>query len=213
MRVDQRTATIKVPRVHTRETLPDRQDWVEVHDFEKFTIDQTYGPEGVRQIAPPSTPNEFVIVLSGEVVADWDVGHVTLRRRDWMEVPPQGLKLTCLRGDGALFHSEVMRVCGEWNDINICTIFQYRPDRDLEMHYHDFHEYWIIFRGHFEGAFDEETHDFVPGEVLVIPAGHEHGTRRPAGETIEGIGFSTTRMGRCRQGHLHRDVDGDPVPL
>ena len=73
-------------------------------------------------------------------------------------------------------------------------------------------EYWFIFRGHFTAQLDEEEADFTPGLLLATRAGHEHGIAAPP-EVVEGVGFSTTLVGKKRPGHLHRAEHGDPVPF
>jgi mannose-6-phosphate isomerase-like protein (cupin superfamily) len=197
------------PEVYTGQTLNEAPPWVEIDSFENFSIDQTTTTDGTARLERSSSPAQLVIVLNGSVSATSSQGRVTLNRRDWMQVPNEGLTLSVIRTDGP-FQAELLTISGSWTDINVCTIFQYRPDRDLEMHFHDYNEYWFIFRGQFEGAFDGRTHTFAPGEILVVPAGAEHGTRRPLEGVIEGVGFSTSKIGRKRQGHLHRGPDGEP---
>jgi mannose-6-phosphate isomerase-like protein (cupin superfamily) len=197
------------PTVYTGQTLGEAPAWIEIDSFENFSIDQTTTSDGTARVERSTSPAQLVIVLNGSVSATSTQGRVTLNRRDWMQVPAEGLTLSVIRTDGP-FQAELLTISGTWTDVNVCTIFQYRPDRDLEMHFHDYNEYWFIFRGEFEGAFDDQTHTFTPGEMLAIPAGAEHGTRRRLTGVIEGVGFSTTKIAGKRQGHLHRGPDGEP---
>jgi mannose-6-phosphate isomerase-like protein (cupin superfamily) len=190
--------------------LKDRPDWVEVSDFEAFTLDHSDDAAGVRKLSR-SAPREMVVVLSGEVTAETDHGRVTLKRRDWIDIPDTGLRLTSARTVTKTYPCELMRVAGDWKDVNIVAIFQFRPDRPLELHYHDFVEYWFIFRGTFTAQLDDTETPFRPGLMLATAPGHEHGIANPP-HVVEGVGFSTTLVGQKRNGHLHRDTDGIPVP-
>ena len=51
----------------------------------------------------------------------------------------------------------------------------------------------------------------APPQMLATPPNHEHGIAMPP-ETVEGVGFSTTMVGKKRQGHLERSKHGDPEP-
>jgi mannose-6-phosphate isomerase-like protein (cupin superfamily) len=194
--------------IFRREDLKDRPPWVEIEDFERFTLDHSDATHGTRTIGP-TAPREMVVVLSGEVTAESPHGRVTLKRRDWMDIPAEGVTLTSAKTITSTYACEVMHVRGDWKDVNIVAIFHFNPDRPLELHYHDFVEYWFIFRGHFRAQLDDEEADFRPDLLLATPPGHEHGIADPP-EVVEGVGFSTTRVGKKRQGHLHRDEHGAP---
>lgn len=197
--------------LYTRESLRDKADWVEIDDFETFTLDHSDETGGARTLVP-SAPREMVIVISGEATAVSEHGRVTLKRRDWIEIPPGGLELHSLKTVTTTYPCEFMRVAGTWRDVNVVAVFQFRPERPLEMHYHDFNEYWFLFRGHVTGQVDGGEHELRPGMMLATRTGNEHAILHP-GETVEGVGFSTTMEGSKRQGHLHREEHGDPVPL
>ena len=196
--------------IYLREELKDAPDWVEIDDFEQFMLDHSDATGGVRELHPVAE-REFVIVLSGELTAETDRGRVTLKRRDWIEIPPTGLKLTSAKTVTPTYACEVMRVAGHWKDVNIVAIFHFNPTRPLEFHYHDFVEYWVVFRGHFTAQLDEDEAQMRPGMLLATRPGHEHGIAEPP-EAVEGVGFSTTLVGKKRNGHLHRSEHGDPVP-
>jgi quercetin dioxygenase-like cupin family protein len=194
--------------IFRRDDLKERPDWVEISDFEDFTLDHNDPQKGVRTIVP-TAPREMIVVLSGEVTAETEHGRVTLKRRDWIDIPATGIKLTSARTVTTTYSCEVMHVSGDWTDVNVVAIFQFRPERPLELHYHDFAEYWFVFRGHFTAQLDGEEAEFTPGLLLATAPGHEHGIAAPT-EVVEGVGFSTTVVGRKRPGHLHRDEHGAP---
>lgn len=197
--------------IYQRDDLKDKLPWVEIDDFEFLSLDHSDPNGGVMEITP-SSPREMVVVISGELTAETEAGRVTLKRRDWLEIPKSGVRLTSAKTITTTYACEFARIAGTWNDTNIVAVFQFRPDRPLEMHYHDFNEYWFIFRGHFIAQVDGTEAAFRPGMMLATRTGNEHGILEPP-ETIEGIGFSTTMVRQKRQGHLHRDEHGDPVPM
>lgn len=196
--------------IYRRSDLADKEDWVEIDDFEAFSLDHSDATGGVRTLSK-SAPREMVIVLTGEVTAESSAGRVTLKRRDWLEIPDDGVKLTSAKTVTQTYACEVMRVAGHWHDVNIVAVFHFSPSRPLEYHYHDFREYWLLFRGHFTAQLDGKEADLVPGTMLATQVNHEHGIAGPP-EVVEGVGFSTTRYGKMRQGHLHRAEHGDPEP-
>lgn len=77
--------------VYRRETLPRKLPWGEVDDFETLVLDPSV--EGGARALAPASPQERVIVLAGEVVAESALGRVTLRRNDWVQVPAAGATL------------------------------------------------------------------------------------------------------------------------
>jgi len=193
-----------------REELKSAPEWVEIEDFESFTLDYTDETGGVRELWPQAE-REMIVVISGEVTVETEHGRVTLKRRDWMDIPESGARVTAQKTVTTTYSVELMRIAGHWKDVNVVAIFQFRPERPLEFHYHDFVEYWFIFRGHFTTQYDDEEFEMAPPMMLATPPNHEHGIALPA-ETVEGVGFSTTVVGKMRAGHLHRDEHGAPEP-
>jgi mannose-6-phosphate isomerase-like protein (cupin superfamily) len=107
--------------------------------------------------------------------------------------------------------SEVLWMGGHWRESYYTSIFQLRPDKPLEMHYHDNDEYWFIFRGHITATYNGASCELAPGDMLATGMGYEHGAPAPT-EVVEGVGFTPFLDGQKRFGHLHRDEHGDPVP-
>jgi len=199
-------------RVYSRDQLAEAPDWVEIDDFEIFTLDQGEPGEGRRTIPWDPGSHAVVAVVSGEVTAQFADGKVTLQRRDWLSVPESGLRLTSMRsGTSKHFACELVLVRGHWDAVNEVGSFQFRPEKPLEYHYHDYNEYWIVYRGSATVQLPGEEIVVKAGQVLANPVGWEHGIRAPH-ETIEGLGFQTQAVGQRRQGHLLRDVHGEPVP-
>ena len=190
--------------VYRREHLAERLPWIEIDDFETFVLSAS-GEAATRRLQP-SALRERVIVLTGEVVAESEHGRVTLRRNDWLELPSSGATLQAVRTT-----AEVMRIAGHWVETTILTLFQVRPDRELELHYHDGDEYWIVFRGRGRARSEGVEYDVGPGDMVATGMGYEHGMP-PTGELLEAVAFETALYGARRRGHLHREEHGDPVP-
>src|SRR5215213_7345189 len=115
--------------VYTRETLKaNKLPWVDIDDFEIMLFGRPgtaaaptqaaghtavwgVGPRGVmtRKLVPTS-PRERLVTLVGEVVVESEYGKVTLRRMEWMEVPPSGATVTNIANGSA----EVLRIAGTW---------------------------------------------------------------------------------------------------
>lgn len=189
----------------------DDPSWVEVSGFDVFTLDQGEEDAGRRHITR-TEPTEIITVLSGEVVVTWPTGQITLKRRNWLQLPKEPVLLTSMRTEATHWYPcEVMHIRGDWSGVTGVAAFQFRPDKPLEEHYHDYNEYWLIYRGHFEALLDGEAIPMRPGDMLATGIGHEHGMR-PLTETVEGVGFETALRPGGRAGHLHRDTDGPPQP-
>jgi mannose-6-phosphate isomerase-like protein (cupin superfamily) len=188
--------------LYRRETLPDRLPWVEVSDYEIVTVDRDR-TRAFRRAAPC----EYLIVLNGEASASGARGRITLRRNDYLALDEADLTLR------ATLPLEVMLIRGAWSETTILTLFQVRPDRDLEMHYHDGDEYWIFFRGHGTALSEGRDYEVGPGAMIATGMGYEHGfPGANARETLEAVAFETALSGQRRRGHLHREEHGDPVP-
>ena len=113
--------------------------------------------------------------------------------------------------EGHRGQTEIARISGHWSEVLRTAIFTFGPGRPCDYHYHDGDEYWFVFRGHFTLKYQGEDVPFRPGMILAAGMGEEHGVVDPD-ETFEGIGFATQLEGEGRDGHLWRNVHGDPVP-
>jgi mannose-6-phosphate isomerase-like protein (cupin superfamily) len=197
--------------IFRRETLDARPEWVEVDDFELIYLDFRDESQGIRTFTP-SHPKEHLVCLSGEVAVEWPGGRVTLKKKDWVDISGTTARLSTMRTTPMTGSSEVLWMAGHWPETYYISIFQFRPDKPLEMHYHDNDEYWFIFRGNFEGVYNGTTASFGPGDLLATGMGNEHGIPEPA-QVVEGVGFTPQLQGAKRFGHLHRDEHGAPVPV
>jgi mannose-6-phosphate isomerase-like protein (cupin superfamily) len=215
--------------VYTRETLKaDRLPWVDIDDFEFFLLGRGVSPNTTQPAAPgghapiwavpdarsdppvreitPTFARERVVLLVGEATAESENGRVTLKRGDYLDVPASGLKLRNLSSTSA----ELLHIAGHWKQSIRTSMFQFHPDKPCDYHYHDSDEYWFVFRGHFTLQYDDRYYPMRPGSMLAAGMGYEHGVLDPE-EQFEGVGFATQLEGALRDGHLLRDIHGDPV--
>jgi mannose-6-phosphate isomerase-like protein (cupin superfamily) len=102
-------------------------------------------------------------------------------------------------------------VAGHWQQAIRTEIFRFYPERPLDYHFHDGDEYWFVHRGHFTLEYADREYPMGPGGMLAAGMGYEHGAQHPE-ELFEGVAIATQLEGTGRDGHLLREVHGDPVP-
>lgn len=217
--------------IYTRETLKsEKLPWVDIDDFEFFVLGRppanarpvaqaskgnghtpywgtaTQAPEPFSRELKPTFPRERLVVLHGEVTVESELGRFTLKRRDFVEVPQTGMKVTNAGNSSA----ELARIAGRWKQVIRNEICLFRPDRPCDYHYHDSDEYWMVFRGHFTLNYDDKEYELRPGLMLAAGMGFEHGSVAPE-EHFEAVVMATQLEGEKRDGHLVRDLHGDPV--
>lgn len=234
-----------MPVYPNREALKNRpasDSWVDIDDYEIFSLGNsdriaegeeptptdypdpvtdgeaslhaTHDIADTRRLLP-TTPNERIVVLSGDAVFESVDARVTLKRMQWIDVPPSGalVRSAMIPGpEGIRPQVEVARIAGHWSEAIRTAIFKFGPGRPCDYHYHDGDEYWFVFRGHFTLTFRGEDHEMRPGAMLAAGFGEEHGVVDPP-ETLEGVGFATQLEGQKRDGHLWQAVHGIPVPI
>jgi mannose-6-phosphate isomerase-like protein (cupin superfamily) len=89
-----------------------------------------------------------------------------------------------------------------------------REGGTFDRHYHDFPEYWLVFRGRAK-VMSEGTEYYVkPGDIVCTDAGVEHDVLEVY-EDIEAFWFEEECPPGGRTGHLYRDpgkAEAHPVP-
>jgi hypothetical protein len=68
----------------------------------------------------------------------------------------------------------------------------------------------MVFRGHFTLNYDDNKYAMRPGLMLAAGMGFEHGSLAPE-EHFEAIVMAMGLQGQKRDGHLNREMHGDPV--
>lgn len=197
--------------VFNRETLKNAPDWVAFDDFDFSYLDPRGDAAPIDMFVKGSDRRQIVLVLGGGVIAKSEYGLQKLERTGWLHVPPSGIHLD---STGATAHGDqvqILRISGQWDGTPHVGVFWAWPDTPLEMHYHDFDEYWFIVHGHSEAFTDGNRYELRPGDLVATARGYEHGMPVP-GEAMTGVAFEPQLGPDQRKGHLHREEHGDPVP-
>jgi len=101
-----------------------------------------------------------------------------------------------------------------WSDVTSAGVFRVEPNGRFDRHYHDCHEYWLVFAGRAQVLVGERTYIVGPGDIVCTPTGTEHDVVAVA-ETLEAFWFEAATPPGGRIGHLHRteeDAKGHDVP-
>jgi len=84
----------------------------------------------------------------------------------------------------------------------------------FDCHYHDCHEYWLVFRGKGKVMTEGRAFYVKAGDIVCTEAGDEHDVVEVY-EDLEAFWFEDATPEGGRIGHLHRDpakAEGHPVP-
>ncbi len=103
----------------------------------------------------------------------------------------------------------------EWCQVTSAGVFRVSTQGGwFDCHYHDFPEYWLIFKGKAKVMSEGREHYVKPGDIVCTNAGDEHDVLEVY-EDLEAFWFEDPcPEGGCK-GHLHRDAGkakGHPVP-
>lgn len=78
---------------------------------------------------------------------------------------------------------------------------------ELELHFHDAHEYWLVFSGRARVLSEGVEHEVGPGDILLTRAGDEHDLVEITEAPLRCFWVEDELMGRKRPGHLHHPED------
>jgi len=92
---------------------------------------------------------------------------------------------------------------------NIGDPVDYPRTNDFDNHYHDFDEYWIIFKGSGLAVSESVKYKFSSGDIIATRMGDHHDLPEVY-EDIHGIYFETSLKGQKRLGHLWEHTHGKP---
>lgn len=103
----------------------------------------------------------------------------------------------------------------EWCAVTSAGVFRVSMQGGaFDCHYHDFHEYWLIFHGRARIRSEGREYYVQPGDIVCTRAGDEHDVLEVY-EDLEAFWFEEPCPPGGRLGHLHRDAEkaqGHPVP-
>ena len=102
-----------------------------------------------------------------------------------------------------------------WSGVTSAGVFRVPLEGGrFDCHYHDCHEYWLIFKGKAKVVTEGEEFYVKPGDIVCTKAGDEHDMTEVY-EEIEAFYFEDATPEGGRTGHLHRDDEkakGHDVP-
>jgi len=218
--------------IYTKETIKNRLPWVEIHDWEFFVLGRAMAAGVPRQHSTDADesghkpywgymqdnplqpyrriektyPSERIQIISGTVAVETANGRFTLNKRDYIDVPDEGL--TIVGASSGM--PEIAHIKGDWKRTIRSEVFYTDPTMMCDYHYHDGNEYWVIFRGNFELDFAGRKIPVGPGTLMAAGAGLEHGVLNPP-QALQAIVMAMPLdVGDCRDGHLVRDKHGAP---
>ena len=102
-----------------------------------------------------------------------------------------------------------------WSGVTSAGIFRVpAANGRFDCHYHDCHEYWLVFRGKAKVMTEGQTCYVKSGDIVCTKAGDEHDVLEVY-EDLEAFWFEDVTPAGGRVGHLHLDAakaQGHPVP-
>jgi mannose-6-phosphate isomerase-like protein (cupin superfamily) len=103
----------------------------------------------------------------------------------------------------------------DWCQVTSAGVFRVSTQNGrFDRHYHDFHEYWLVFRGKAKILSEGIEHYVKPGDIVCTHTGDEHDVLEVY-EDLEAFWFEDPCPEGGRIGHLHRAPElaqGHPVP-
>ena len=103
----------------------------------------------------------------------------------------------------------------EWCAVTSAGIFRLpAKSGSFDIHYHDCHEYWLIYKGKAKVMSEGKEFYVKPGDIVCTKAGDEHDIVEVY-EELEGFWFEDATPPGGRIGHLHltpEKAKGHAVP-
>ncbi|MDR3691894.1 MAG: cupin domain-containing protein [Fimbriimonas sp.] len=101
-----------------------------------------------------------------------------------------------------------------WSGVTSAGIFRVAAvGGRFDCHYHDCHEYWLVFKGKAKVCTEGVAYYVQTGDIVCTKAGDEHDVLEVY-EDLEAFWFEDATQAGGRIGHLHRSADkaeGHPV--
>ena len=95
----------------------------------------------------------------------------------------------------------------DWSAVTSAGVFRVSTqDGRFDCHYHDCHEYWLIYKGKAKVLSENKEFYVKPGDIVCTMAGNEHDMIEVY-EDIEAFYFEDATPEGGRTGHLHRDEE------
>ena len=91
----------------------------------------------------------------------------------------------------------------EWSDTSHYGINHPKKGQEVELHYHNCNEYWIIVSGRGICTTEGDTYEIGPGDMVLTKEGDEHSL--VVTEDMTAIYFYGKMAPGGKIGHLHRE--------
>ena len=95
-----------------------------------------------------------------------------------------------------------------WSEVSQYGVNTLQPGDNVELHFHDCNEFWIIIEGRGVAMSEGTTYELGPGDMLLTKQGDEHSLE--VTEKMVAVYFYGVMPPRGRTGHLHQGTD-DPL--
>ncbi len=92
-----------------------------------------------------------------------------------------------------------------WSEVTNYGVNTLNVGDEVELHFHDSNEFWIIIDGKGNATSEGITYELGPGDMLLTKAGDEHSL--VVTEKMIAVYFYGIMPPGGREGHLHRGVD------
>ena len=122
----------------------------------------------------------------------------------------------------------LVRMCGQWGEecggsgllrVENCAepadkgdAVDYEKRTNLDSHYHDCDEYWILYEGRATAVSEGTFYAVEAGDCLATGMGFHHDMPL-ADEPVRAVYFETTLEGQKRRGHLWDHTHGTAQPI
>ncbi len=92
-----------------------------------------------------------------------------------------------------------------WSEVQNYGVNTLKVGAEVELHFHDCNEYWIIISGRGRATSEGKEYDLGPGDMLLTEAGFEHSL--VVTEPMVAVYFYGQMPEHGRWGHLHHPAD------
>lgn len=95
----------------------------------------------------------------------------------------------------------------DWSEVTSAGVFRIPFERGrFDCHYHDCHEYWLVFRGKAKVMSEGRLFYVKPGDIVCTQAGDDHDILEVY-ENLEAFWFEDATPAGGRVGHLHHSPE------
>lgn len=203
-----------MPLLHQGDPMP---PWSELHAYRIIR-----GAPGERIPLPIAGERQKLIIVDGRIRVRRDSDRV-VQARGQVDLPPgpgpilefidQGATVWMIgawgdeTGGSGVFVPQRSKDPGDRGDpVN------YPKETNLDRHYHDCDEYWIIVNGSGVCVSEGRHYEVGPGDCVATRMGHHHDFPI-VHEAVTAVYFETTLRGQKRRGHLWEHMHGPAEPI